>query len=88
MDKATRIWNMVMPNAKGGHWYLSFRVDFEQVSTQLVVVRWAQQAIGSGTFNLGHYGVSWGCLFEAFKRIERIAEAHVETWNQRDDEKR
>ena len=85
MDKATRVWNMVMPNATNGHWYFSFNVEFEQVGAQRVVVTWTEIAIGSGTFNLGHRGVSWGCLFESFKRLERIAEAHVQAWNELDE---
>ena len=84
MDKATRVWNMVMPNATNGHWYFSFNVEFEQISTQRVVVRWTDLAIGRGHFTLGTFGVCWGCLFESFKRLERIAEAHVEAWNELD----
>jgi len=81
MDKKQRVWNVALPNATNGHWYFRFFVDFEQVSAQRVVVKWTEQSIGSGTFTLGTFGVCWGCLFEASKRLERMAEDHAYEWN-------
>ena len=81
MDKATRTWNIVVPNATGGHWYFTFHVDFEQTSKDRVWVRWTELCIGCGTFRLNHFGVCWGCLFEAYKKLERLAEDHAYDWN-------
>lgn len=81
MDKKQRIWNLYVPNATNGYWYFIFYVYFEQISTQRVVVRWTETSIGSGSFKLSHYGVCWGCLFEAYQRIERLAEQHAYDWN-------
>ena len=82
MDKAKRVWTVVIPRSTQGNWVFIFYVNFEQTGTQQVVVRWRELSIGSGTFKLNHFGVCWGCLFQAFKRIERIAEAHAYDWSE------
>ena len=84
MDRVYRTITVTPPNAFGGIWGFRFFLDFEQINTQRVVVRWTEESIGCGDFTLSHYGVCWGCLFEAFQRVERIAEEHAKTWNKMD----
>jgi len=84
LDRAQRTVTVTLPDATGGIWGFTFSLDFEQVSTQRVVVRWTEPSIGSGEFKLAHFGVSWGCLFQAFQRVQDIAAKHAFDWNEMD----
>ena len=84
LDRVQRTVGVTTPDTTGGIWGFRFYLDFEQVSIQRVVVRWTEVSIGSGEFTLSHFGVCWGCLFQAFKIVECIAEDKAHEWNKKD----
>ena len=80
----TRVWHYTMPSTASLPWNFSFRITFEWIRPQRVVVNWIEDTIGSGAFWISDCGITWKTLLITENKLHKLAYEHSMDWNELD----